>query len=116
MLQSNKLSYILGQLSLHSGSNFYKENKMFNPEMMIDSVQNGKKQFVKTFITDEKIAGALNSFIDNQTNYTKAAAKATMDATSTVIRESLNHMAEAAKFDYNKFGEGIMKAYMSKSA
>lgn len=89
---------------------------MFNPEMLIDNVQNGKKAFVKTWITDEKIAGALNDFIDNQTMYTKAATKATMDATTTVIRESLKHAAEAVQFDYNKFGEGIMKAYMAKTA
>lgn len=84
---------------------------MFNYESTIDAVQSGKKQFVKTFITDEKIADALNQFIDSQTEYTKNAAKATVDASSTLIKETVNHLQEAVKFDYSKFGEGIMKAY-----
>ena len=45
---------------------------MFTADTVIDTVQNGKKQFVKTFV-----------------------------------------MREASKFDYAKFGEGIMKAYQA---
>jgi hypothetical protein len=88
---------------------------MFTLDATIDAVQTGKKQFVKTFVTDEKIADALNQFIDNQTEYTKKAAKATMDAGTTVAQESIKHIQEAAKFDYAKFGEGIMKAYSAQS-
>lgn len=84
---------------------------MFNIDSTVDSVQNSKKLFVKTFITDEKIANALNEFIDNQTEYTKKAAKASVDAGTTVIQETIKHFQEAVKFDYAKFGEGIMKAY-----
>jgi hypothetical protein len=85
---------------------------MFAYDTVIDQVQNTKKQFVKTFITDTKIAGALNEFIDSQTEYTKRATKATVDATSTVVNETIKHVQDATRFDYNKFGEGIMKAYM----
>ena len=88
---------------------------MFTLDATIDAVQTGKKQFVKTFVTDEKIADALNQFIDNQTEYTKKAAKATMDAGTTVAQESIKHIQEAAKFDYAKFGEGIMKAYSAQT-
>jgi glycerate kinase len=84
---------------------------MFTLDATIDAVQTGKKQFVKTFVTDEKIATALNEFIDNQSEYTKKAAKATLDAGTTVVQETIKHAQEAAKFDYVKFGEGIMKAY-----
>lgn len=84
---------------------------MFTFDATIDAVQTGKKQFVKTFITDEKIADALNQFIDNQTEYTKKATKATIDAGTTVMQETIKHAQEAAKFDYAKFGEGIAKAY-----
>ena len=89
---------------------------MFAYDSIIDQVQNTKKQFVKTFITDAKIAGALNEFIDSQTEYTKRATKATTDATSTVVNETIKHMQDATRIDYNKFGEGVMKAYMGKSA
>ena len=88
---------------------------MFTYDATIDAVQTGKKQFVKTFITDEKIADALNQFIDNQTEYTKKAAKATIDAGTTVVQETIKHAQEAAKFDYTKFGEGIMKAYSAQT-
>jgi len=84
---------------------------MFTIDSTIDAVQFGKKQFVKTFITDEKIADTLNQFIDSQTEYTKKAAKATMDAGTTLIQETIKHSQDAVKFDYVKFGEGIMKAY-----
>ena len=88
---------------------------MFSYDATIDAVQTGKKQFVKTFVTDEKIADALNQFIDNQTEYTKKAVKATIDAGTTVIQETVKHAQEAAKFDYTKFGEGIMKAYTAQT-
>lgn len=88
---------------------------MFTYDATIDAVQTGKKQFVKTFVTDEKIADALNQFIDNQTEYTKKAVKATIDAGTTVMQETVKHAQEAAKFDYTKFGEGIMKAYTAQT-
>ncbi len=88
---------------------------MFTLDATIDAVQTGKKQFVKTFVTDEKISTALNEFIDNQSEYTKKAAKATLDAGTTVVQETIKHAQEAAKFDYVKFGEGIMKAYTSQT-
>lgn len=85
-------------------------------ESLIDQVQNGKKQFVKTFVTDSKIASTLNEFIDSQTEYTKRASKATMDATSTIMNETIKHVQDATRFDYTKFGEGMMKAYMRPAA
>ena len=88
---------------------------MFTLDTTIDAVQTGKKQFVKTFVQDEKIAEALNQFIDNQSEYTKKAAKATLDAGTTVMQESIKHLQEASKFDYAKFGEGIMKAYTAQT-
>lgn len=86
---------------------------MFTIDSTIDAVQTGKKQFVKTFIADEKIADTLNQFIDNQTEYTKKAAKATLDAGTTVIQETLKHAQDAVKFDYAKFGEAVTKAFTS---
>jgi hypothetical protein len=86
---------------------------MFTIDATIDAVQTGKKQFVKTFVQNEKVAEAMNSFIDAQASYTKQATKVGMDTATTLVSESTKAMQEAMKFDYTKFGEGIMKAYQT---
>jgi hypothetical protein len=86
---------------------------MFTADTVIDTVQNGKKQFVKTFVTNEHIAESMNHFIDIQAEYTKKAFKATTDAATEIMQETIKVMRETAKFDYAKFGEGIMKAYQA---
>ena len=86
---------------------------MFTADTLIDTVQNSKKQFVKTFVTNEHIAESINHFIDTQAEYTKKAMKATSDAATEIMQETQKAMREAAKFDYSKFGEGIMKAYQA---
>ena len=84
---------------------------MFITDTIIDTVQNGKKTFVKTFVQNEAAAAAMNSFIDAQAEYTKKAAKVGMDTFTTLSTEMVKASQNAMKFDYNKFGEGIMKAY-----
>jgi len=88
---------------------------MFTLDATIDAVQNGKKQFVKTFVQNEKIAEAMNTFIDEQATYTKKAAKVGTDTVATLTSEMVKTAQEAMKFDYTKFGEGIMKAYQNTS-
>lgn len=39
----------------------------------IDAIQNSKKEFVSTFITNDKVAKVLVNFVDSQTQYTKSA-------------------------------------------
>ena len=39
----------------------------------VDAIQNGKKEFVSTFVTNDKLAKILDSFVDAQTAYTKSA-------------------------------------------
>ena len=84
---------------------------MFTIDATIDAVQNGKKQFVKTFVQNEAAATAMNEFIEAQAEYTKKAAKVGVDTFTTLSSEAVKTMQNAAKFDYTKFGEGIMKAY-----
>lgn len=88
---------------------------MFTVNELIDSVQNGKKTWVKTFVTNEAVADALTSFVDAQTEYTKNAVKATSDAAQVVVNETVKAVKEAGKFDYIKFGEGVMKAYTAQN-
>lgn len=86
---------------------------MFTFDTAIDTVQTGKKQFVKTFVNNEKIADALNEFIDAQTAYTKQAV-GTATKTATVLgKEAMNQMETVVKFDYAKFNDGVLKAYQS---
>ena len=51
---------------------------MFNTATyaFIDGVQDFKKKFVETTVQHEGIKKALNTFVDSQTKYTKAAADA----------------------------------------
>lgn len=88
---------------------------MFTLNEVIDTVQTGKKTWVKTFVSNEKVAEALNSFIDAQTDYTKKAAKVTTDTAAVLSSEMVKAVKEAGKFDYVKFGEGIMKAYSANT-
>ena len=86
---------------------------MFTLDATIDTIQGGKKQFVKTFVQNEKMAEAMNSFIDAQAEYTKKATKVGTDTVTTLVSEASKAAQEAMKFDYVKFGEGIMKAYQA---
>jgi len=88
---------------------------MFTADAFIDTVQTGKKNFVKTFVQNETAATAMNSFIDAQADYTKKAAKVGMDTFTTLSSEMVKASQNAMKFDYTKFGEGIMKAYTATS-
>jgi hypothetical protein len=89
---------------------------MFTLDATIDAVPTGKKQFVKTFVQNEKIAEAMNTFIDAQASYTKQAAKVGTDTMATLTSEMVKTTQEAMKFDYTKFGEGIMKAYTATTS
>jgi ATP phosphoribosyltransferase len=89
---------------------------MFTADAIIDSVQTGKKTFVNTFVTNETIKDSMIKFIDSQAEYTKKAAKVGMDTFTTLSSEAVKQVQEASKFDYTKFGEGIMKAYTAQSS
>ena len=84
---------------------------MFTLDATIDAVQNGKKQFVNTFVTNQAVKDTLVSFVDAQTAYTKAAVKTGTETATSLAKEITKSLGEVAKFDYTKFGEGVMKAY-----
>ncbi len=86
---------------------------MFTLDAIIDTVQNSKKQAIKTFVTNPTISESMTKFVDAQTEYTKGAVKAGSDTWIAVTKEMMKSVQEATKFDYSKFGEGIMKAYQA---
>lgn len=49
---------------------------MFN--QVIDAVQNGKKQVVNTFVTDDKFKSELIKLVDAQTEFAKGQVKTTL--------------------------------------
>ena len=87
---------------------------MFTADAFIDTVQTGKKTWVNTFVTNELVKDAMIKFIDNQADYTKKAVRVGMDTFTTLSSELIKANQEAMKFDYAKFGEGIMKAYTAQ--
>ena len=89
---------------------------MFTVDQTIDTIQNGKKQFVKTFVQNETAATAMNEFIEAQAEYTKKAAKVGMDTFTTLAAETTKTVQNSMKFDYVKFGEGVMKAYTATTS
>jgi len=89
---------------------------MFTADALIDTVQTGKKTFVNTFVQNETVKDSMVKFIDAQADYTKKAAKVGMDTFTTVAQEMVKTSQEAMKFDYTKFGEGVMKAYQNTTA
>lgn len=89
---------------------------MFTADALIDTVQTGKKTFVNTFVQNEAVKTAMINFIDAQAEYTKKAAKVGLDTATTVTQEMVKTAQEAMKFDYAKFGEGVMKAYQATTA
>ena len=88
---------------------------MFTANHIIDAVQNGKKQFVKTFVTNENMADAMLRFVDAQTEYTKKAAKVGEETVSVLTTEGIKSIQNAAKFDFFKFSENISKLYTTEA-
>ena len=89
---------------------------MFTADALIDTVQTGKKTFINTFVTNETVKDSMIKFIDAQAEYTKKAAKVGMDTFTTLSTEMVKAGQDAMKFDYAKFGEGVMKAYQTTTA
>ena len=89
----------------------FKEIPMFTIDAVVDAIQTGKKNLVNTFVQNETVKTSLIQFVDAQAAYTKQAAKVGMDTMTTLTQEAVKATQEAMKFDYAKFGEGVMKAY-----
>lgn len=89
---------------------------MFTADAIIDTVQNSKKTFVNTFVQNEVIKDAMIQFINAQADYTKNATKVGMDTITVLTAEMVKAGQNAMKFDYAKFGEGVMKAYQTTTA
>jgi hypothetical protein len=70
---------------------------MFATDTFIDTVQNSKKYFVSTFITDEKVRKPLNAFVDAQTAFTKQIFKSYTEVSKYITDEATSAVQKAAK-------------------
>lgn len=84
---------------------------MFTADAIIDAVQTGKKTFINTFVTNEPTKAALVKFVDAQADYTRKAAKASLDTFTVISSESLKQAQEATKFDFNKAYNTMTEAF-----
>lgn len=84
---------------------------MFAFDTVIDLVQTGKKEAVRTFVPNDAVANALIKFVDAQTAYTKAAVKAGSDTASLISAEVTRQVQESAKVDYSKLMDGFLKIF-----
>ena len=75
---------------------------MFTADTLIDTVQTGKKTLLNTYVQNEAVKESLVKFIDAQSDYTKKAAKVTLDTMTALSSEATKQMQEAVKFDWAK--------------
>jgi hypothetical protein len=75
---------------------------MFNTaENVIDTITAAQKQAIK-FIQNEAVAKSLTEMVDAQAQTAKTAVKVGTDTFTTVGKEVVKVVQEAAKFDYAK--------------
>jgi hypothetical protein len=89
---------------------------MFTADALIDTVQTGKKTIVNTFVTNEAVKESMIKFIDAQADYTKKAAKVSLDTFTTLTNEAVKQVEAAAKFDYVKAGQEFFKPFQPATA
>ena len=68
---------------------------MFNiPELMIDSIQNGKKQFINKYITNPDLSRAWTQYVDSQTEFLHTSIKTGTTVMTTCGREIMETKVE----------------------
>lgn len=68
---------------------------MFNiPEMTVDAIQNGKKQFIAKYITNPNLKEAWTDYVDAQTEFLHTSIKTGTTVFTTVGREMMETKVE----------------------
>ena len=86
---------------------------MLTMDTVIDSVQSGKKEFVKTFVRQEDMANVMNRYIDTQTDYSKEVSKLGTEVMAMTGKQMQSAFETFTKFDFVKFGNEMTKAYQT---
>lgn len=61
---------------------------MFNS--VIDAIQDSKKTFVNTYITDESFKSELIKLVDAQTKFAKGSVQSTLDIAQAFVKNTSN--------------------------
>jgi hypothetical protein len=61
---------------------------MFTLDFAIDSVQNAKKTFVNTFVTNESFKAELVKLVDAQTEFAKGQVKTTLSIAEAFVKNA----------------------------
>lgn len=59
---------------------------MFN--QVIETIQNGKKQFVNTFVKDESFKAELTKLVDAQTAFAKGSVQSSLDIAQAFVKKA----------------------------
>lgn len=70
---------------------------MFTPDFYIDGVQNAKKQFVSTVVTDDKFKTELIKLVDAQTEFAKGQVKTTLAIAEAFVKNATQAIYKPAK-------------------
>ena len=63
---------------------------MFTTDTIIDSVQNAKKTFVNTFVTDSAFKAELIKLVDAQTEFAKGQVKTSLSIAEAFVKNATN--------------------------
>ena len=64
---------------------------MFTTDYIIDSVQNAKKTFVNTFVTNESFKKELTKLVDAQTEFAKGQIKTTLQIAEAFVKNASSY-------------------------
>jgi len=67
---------------------------MFN--QVIDTIQDGKKQIVNTFVKDEAFKTELIKLVDAQTKFAKGSVQSTLDIAQAFVKNASNAVYKKA--------------------
>lgn len=81
---------------------------MFNiPELVVDSIQNGKKQFIAKYITNPDLARSWTEYVDSQTEFLHVSIRTGTSVLTTIGREVMDTKIEKL---FNPYSIDWMKA------
>lgn len=75
-----------------------KITNLYYANLFVDSVQDAKKQFLSTFVYDEKVRKPLESFVEAQRAYTKELNRIGDEMVTYVSVASKNAYDQVSKF------------------
>lgn len=74
---------------------------MTNPEIIVDTIQHGKKQFIKKYMKHPELSQTWNQYVDTQSVFVKQALKTSETCSLLVIEKMIGTHGEKL---FNPFG------------